>query len=105
MTAAGDAAMTYLNIQSLGVKGLVKKTAKDTGKQLGKAVLDAHVNKKSIKNIHFKILSEICLMCLNILTENVLHNVKVLYLYHFSNKWCFLKLKLIEIMMFKTDTF
>lgn len=47
MTAAGDAAMTYLNIQSLGVKGLVKKTAKDTGKQLGKAVLDAHhVDKK-----------------------------------------------------------
>merc|ERR1711902_334646 len=42
-------AMTYLNIQSLGVKGLVKKTAKDTGKQLGKAVLDAHVDKKSIK--------------------------------------------------------
>merc|ERR1711944_22733 len=50
MTAAGDAAMTYLNIQSLGVKGLVKKTAKDTGKQLGKAVLDAHVDKKSIKD-------------------------------------------------------
>lgn len=47
MTAAGDAAMTYLNIQSLGVKGLVKKTAKNTGKQLGKAVLDAHVEKKS----------------------------------------------------------
>jgi len=47
MTAAGDAAMTYLNIQSLGVKGLVKKTAKDTGKQLGKAVLDAHVDKKA----------------------------------------------------------
>merc|ERR1711983_646066 len=47
MTAAGDAAMTYLNIQSLGVKGLVKKTAKDTGKQLVKAVLDAHVDKKA----------------------------------------------------------
>merc|ERR1719412_1124435 len=39
MTSAGDAAMTYMNIQSLGVKGLVKKTAKDTGKQLGKAAL------------------------------------------------------------------
>ena len=39
MTSAGDAAMTYLNIQSLGVKGLVKRTAKDTGKQLGKAAL------------------------------------------------------------------
>jgi len=47
MTAAGDAAMTYMNIQSLGVKGLVKKTAKDTGKQLGKAVLEAHADKKS----------------------------------------------------------
>lgn len=42
MTAAGDAAMTYMNIQSLGVKGLIKKTAKDTGKQLGKAVLETH---------------------------------------------------------------
>jgi len=39
MTSAGDAALTYLNIQSLGVKGLVKRTAKDTGKQLGKAAL------------------------------------------------------------------
>ena len=44
ISAAGNAAMTYLNIQSLGVKGLVKKTAKDTGKSLGKKVLDAHVN-------------------------------------------------------------
>jgi hypothetical protein len=34
--------MTYMNIQSLGVKGLVKRTAKDTGKSLGKKVLDAH---------------------------------------------------------------
>ena len=42
ISAAGDAAMTYLNIQSLGVKGLVKRTAKDTGKSLGKKVLDAH---------------------------------------------------------------
>lgn len=44
-TAAGNAAMTYMNIQSLGVKGLVKKTAKTTGKELGKAVLDAHSSK------------------------------------------------------------
>merc|ERR1712045_399311 len=33
---AGNAAMTYMNIQSLGVKGLIKKTAKTTGKELGK---------------------------------------------------------------------
>lgn len=46
MTAAGDGAMTYLNIQSLGVKGLMKKTAKDTGKQLGKAVLNVHQESK-----------------------------------------------------------
>lgn len=51
MTAAGDAAMTYMNIQSLGVKGLIKRTAKDTGKQLGKAVLDAHVSEKRPKMI------------------------------------------------------
>jgi len=44
-TAAGNAAMTYMNIQSLGVKGLIKKTAKTTGKELGKAVLDAHSSK------------------------------------------------------------
>jgi len=42
LTSAGNATMTYMNIQSLGVKGLVKKTAKDTGKELGKAVLEAH---------------------------------------------------------------
>jgi hypothetical protein len=47
-TAAGNAAMTYMNIQSLGVKGLVKKTAKTTGKELGKAVLDAHSSKKPV---------------------------------------------------------
>merc|ERR1712095_210420 len=41
----GNAAMTYMNIQSLGVKGLIKKTAKTTGKELGKAVLDAHSSK------------------------------------------------------------
>ena len=36
MTATGNAAMTYMNIQSLGVKGLVKKTAKETGKTVAK---------------------------------------------------------------------
>ena len=46
MTAAGNAAMTYMNIQSLGVKGLVKRTAKDTGKKIGKAVIEAHDDKK-----------------------------------------------------------
>merc|ERR1711963_724427 len=38
-TAAGNAAMTYINVQSLGVKGLVKKTAKQTGKNVVKNVL------------------------------------------------------------------
>ena len=47
LTSAGNATMTYMNIQSLGVKGLVKKTAKDTGKQLGKAVLEAHATGES----------------------------------------------------------
>jgi len=42
MSAAGNAAMTYMNIQSLGVKGFLKKTAKKTGKNLGKAVIEAH---------------------------------------------------------------
>merc|ERR1712088_1206724 len=37
-TAAGNAAMTYMNVQSLGVKGLVKKTAKQTGKNVVKNV-------------------------------------------------------------------
>ena len=41
-TAAGNAAMTYMNIQSLGVKGFLKKTAKTTGKNVGKAVIAAH---------------------------------------------------------------
>jgi len=31
--------MTYLNVQSLGVKGLVKKTAKETGKNVVKNVI------------------------------------------------------------------
>jgi len=38
-TAAGNAAMTYINVQSLGVKGLVKKTAKQTGKNVVKNIL------------------------------------------------------------------
>ena len=46
MSAAGNAAMTYLNIQSLGAKGLAKKTAKDTGKTLAKNVIHAHVGPK-----------------------------------------------------------
>merc|ERR1712203_1184924 len=44
-TAAGNAAMTYMNLQSLGVKGLVKKTAKETGKNIAKNV----INKGSVK--------------------------------------------------------
>lgn len=47
MTAAGNAAMTYMNVQSLGVKGLLKKTAKNTGKNLGKAVLEHHSGAKA----------------------------------------------------------
>lgn len=42
MTAAGNAAMTYMNVSSLGLKGIAKRTAKDTGKAVGKAVLEAH---------------------------------------------------------------
>lgn len=38
-TAAGNAALTYMNIQSLGAKGLVKKTAKQTGKGVAKNVI------------------------------------------------------------------
>merc|ERR1712012_298803 len=38
-TAAGNAAMTYMNIQSLGAKGLVKKTAKNTGKNIAKNIV------------------------------------------------------------------
>ena len=44
MSAAGNAAMTYMNIQSLGVKGFLKKTAKTTGKNVGKAVIEAHAS-------------------------------------------------------------
>jgi len=39
-TAAGNAAMTYLNVQSLGAKGLVKKTAKNTGKNIAKNMIN-----------------------------------------------------------------
>lgn len=38
-TAAGNAAMTYMNIQSLGAKGLVKKTANNTGKNIAKNIV------------------------------------------------------------------
>jgi len=44
-TAAGNAAMTYMNIQSLGVKGLVKKTAKETGKTVAKNVINGESRK------------------------------------------------------------
>merc|ERR1739838_915153 len=46
-TAAGNAAMTYMNLQSLGVKGLVKKTAKETGKTVAKNVI-AGESRKSV---------------------------------------------------------
>jgi len=41
MSAAGNAAMTCMNIQSLGVKGFLKKTAKSTGKNVAKNVITA----------------------------------------------------------------
>jgi len=47
MTAAGNAAMTYMNVSSLGVKGIVKKTAKETAKGVGKNVLEAHAPKQA----------------------------------------------------------
>merc|ERR1712098_199642 len=46
--AAGNAAMTYLNVQSLGVKGLVKKTAKETGKNVVKNVIVGDKEKRSL---------------------------------------------------------
>jgi len=49
LTATGNAAMTYMNIQSLGVKGLVKKTAKETGKTVAKNAI-AEKTRKSITN-------------------------------------------------------
>jgi len=39
MTAAGNGAMTYMNVQSLGAKGLIKKTAKQTGKNVAMNVI------------------------------------------------------------------
>ncbi len=48
-TAAGNAAMTYMNVSSLGVKGIVKRTAKDTAKGVGKRVLEAHVQPEQQK--------------------------------------------------------
>jgi len=38
--------MTYMNVQSLGVKGLVKKTAKETGKTVVKNAITG--NRKSV---------------------------------------------------------
>jgi hypothetical protein len=49
MTAAGNAAMTYLNVSSLGFKGLVKRTAKDTAKGVGKGVLETYADQKKAK--------------------------------------------------------
>ena len=51
MSAAGNAAMTYLNVQSLGAKGLAKKTAKNTGKTLAKNVIQAHVGTNDKSNL------------------------------------------------------
>jgi len=46
MTAAGNGAMTYMNIQSLGAKGLLKKAAKETGKSVAKNVLNSYSGEK-----------------------------------------------------------
>ena len=54
MSAAGNAAMTYLNVQSLGAKGLAKKTAKNTGKTLAKNVIQAHVGEKGESSLEEK---------------------------------------------------
>merc|ERR1712004_537294 len=48
-TAAGNAAMTYMNIQSLGAKGLVKKTAKNTGKNIAKNIVGMEVTQAEVK--------------------------------------------------------
>jgi hypothetical protein len=40
MTAAGNGALTYMNLQSLGAKGLLKSTAKQTGKNVVKNALN-----------------------------------------------------------------
>ena len=46
LTATGNAAMTYMNISSLGVKGLVKTTAKETGKNVIKGESGKSVTKE-----------------------------------------------------------
>jgi len=46
MTAAGNGAMTYMNIQSLGAKGLIKSTAKQTGKNVAANILNPQPSKK-----------------------------------------------------------
>lgn len=40
MTAAGNGALTYMNVQSLGIKGMMKKTAKETGKTVAVNVIN-----------------------------------------------------------------
>jgi len=51
-TAAGNAAMTYMNVQSLGVKGLVKKTAKETGKTVAKNAIMGQSQKQVTQETH-----------------------------------------------------
>ena len=46
VTAAGNAAMTFMNVQSLGAKGLVKKTANDTGTNIAKNLIDKGLGEK-----------------------------------------------------------
>ena len=50
MTAAGNGAMTYMNIQSLGAKGLIKKTAKETGKTVAKNMFMPVEEKQKIQS-------------------------------------------------------
>lgn len=47
MTAAGNGALTYMNIQSLGAKGLLKKAAKETGKSVARNVLNVNSVEKN----------------------------------------------------------
>lgn len=49
VTAAGNAAVTYMNVSSLGFKGMVKRTAKDTAKGVAKEVINAHAPPKQPK--------------------------------------------------------
>jgi len=46
MTAAGNGAMTYMNIQSLGAKGLIKSTAKQTGKNVAVNIINSQSTKQ-----------------------------------------------------------